>query len=85
MLTITAGNTTTLHRPHKIVSVTLTDEGLEVVRQYPSNIMYCNGGATPDEITKQIYKVNALGKIALFAIIYGKHTPAYVVPEKIEF
>ena len=82
---LTVTGVTMFHRQHRIVSVTLTDEGMEVVRQYPSQIMYGNGKATPDDITKEIYKVNAMGKITLFTTIHGKHTPAYVVPEKIEF
>lgn len=72
-------------QPHKIVSVTLTSEGdIEVVRQYPSNIKYGNGNSAPDRVIKEIYRVKD-GKIVLFTTVEGKHTPAYMVHEKIEF
>lgn len=70
---------------HKIVSVKLTDAGeLEVVRQYPSNISYGNGQRAPDRVVKEIFKA-VDGKIAFSASVLGKHTPAYMVAEQIEF
>lgn len=72
-------------QPHKIVSVTLTEEGtLEVVRQYPNNIAYGNGNYAPDTVKKEIYKAEG-GKIVLSETLDGKHTPAYMVAERIEF
>lgn len=72
--------------PHKIVSVTINKFGeLEVVRQYPSNRAYGNGDRCPDRVVKEIYRADELGMIRLAESIEGTHTPAYTVPEKIEF
>jgi hypothetical protein len=70
----------------KIVSVTLTDHGeLEVVRQYKSNTAYCSGSPCPDRVVKEIYRADEGGMIRLFETKEGKHTPAYMVRERIEF
>ena len=71
---------------HKIVSVTLTEHGeLEVVRQFPSNMAYCSGHLLPDRVVKEIYRADEGGMIKLVKEIKGKHTPAYMVAEQIEF
>jgi hypothetical protein len=79
--------TSTISIPHTIVSVTLTDSGqIEVVRRYPSNLMYmCNPPKpAPDRVTKEIYAV-VDGKIAMVKEIGGIHTPATHIPETITF
>ena len=76
-----------LHKPHTIVSCTLTSEGtIEVIRQYPSNMSYLTypGTQAPDTVIKEIYgSVN--GKIELIKQINGRHTPAHTVPESFDF
>lgn len=75
-----------LYMEHKIVSVTLTEHGeLEVVRQFPSNMAYCSGERCPDRVVKEIYRADEGGMIRLAEEKEGKHTPAYMVAEKIEF
>ena len=74
-----------IFQPHKIVSVTLTEEGtLEVVRQYPSGICYGNGGRSPDTVKKEIYAVEG-DRIELLDTIIGRHIPAHTVAEQIVF
>jgi len=77
-----------IYQPHKIVSVTLTDGGLqiEVIRKYPSNISYGDGKPAPDRVIKEIYmSAPGEGHIELYETIQGTHTPSSIVPEKIEF
>lgn len=69
----------------KIVSVTLVDGGLEVVKRRPSNAAYCTGKPVPDLVCKEIYIGGPHGNVVLGARIHGKHTPAYWVPESITF
>jgi hypothetical protein len=68
-----------------IVSVTLVDGGLEVVKRRPSNAAYCTGQPVPDLVCKEIYVGGPNGNVVLGARIHGKHTPAYRVPESITF
>jgi hypothetical protein len=68
----------------KIISVTLVNGKLEVIRKIPSNLMYGNGLSTPDSVFKDIYGVKG-DEIVLEQTIQGKHTPPQNIPEKIEF
>lgn len=68
-----------------IVSVTLVDGKLEVVRRRKSNAAYCTGAPVPDLVCKEIYGTDITGRINLYKRIEGKHTPAYRVPESITF
>ena len=70
---------------HKIVSASLNSNGeLEVVRQYDSHARYANNTPCPDRVIKEIYKA-LNGEIVLDSVLEGKHTPSYIVEEKIEF
>ena len=76
-----------IYQPHKIVSAFVNEDGeLEIVRQYPSNIVYtCNPPIqAPDKVVKEIYRCEH-GKIVLSEKIEGKHTPRSVNEERIEF
>jgi hypothetical protein len=68
---------------HNIVSVTLRDGFLEVVRKYPSNSSYGSGQPVPDRVVKEIYA--SAEQIVLDRVVEGKHTPASWNKEKIEF
>lgn len=70
----------------KIVSAELNKSGeMEIVRQYPSNMSYCNGVPVPDRVVKEIYRTNDAGVIVLVEEIEGRHEPAKMLPERIEF
>lgn len=76
-----------IYQPHKIVSAFLNENGeLEIIRQYPSNMMYtCNPPrSVPDKVVKEIYK-SEKGRIILADKIEGKHVPASINEERIEF
>lgn len=67
-----------------IVSLTLTEAGqMEVVTRCRPSAQYMEG-PTPDEVFKTVYGVED-GKIVTLHVVKGKHTPAEMVPEKIEF
>lgn len=78
--------TANIHQPHKVVDAyhNQIDGTIVIVRQYPSNLRYANGAAAPDRVTKETYGV-VDGKITLIQMQEGKHKPAYVVPESVEF
>jgi len=74
-----------IFKPHKVVSASLNKAGeLEVVRQYPCGFVYGNGQPAPDKVTKEIYRCEG-GKIVLAETVEGKHTPARMMNEQIEF
>ena len=52
-------NTTTIFQPHTILSAHLTGDGerLNIVRKYPSNMVYGNGQPVPDRVEKEVYGV----------------------------
>ena len=79
-------HTAKIHTPHKVVDAYLNeiDGTIVIVRQYPSNMCYANGVTVPDRVTKETYGV-VDGKIALIQMQEGKHKPAYIVPESVEF
>lgn len=73
-------------RAVKIVSAKLNESGeIEIVRQYPSNMSYCNGVPVPDRVVKEIYRTNDAGVIFLAEEVEGRHEPAKMLPERIEF
>ncbi len=74
-----------------IVSVLLTDAGqIEVVTRCNSGLSFCYDTypqechKAEDMVHKDIYGVED-GKIVQLRVVKGKHTPAEMVPEKIEF
>jgi hypothetical protein len=71
---------------YEIISATLVDGRLEIVKRYPSNEMYaCNPPQpVPDRIEKEIYSA-VDGQIVLAETIPGTHIPGYSVPETFEF
>lgn len=70
----------------KIVSAKLSESGeIEIVRQYPSNLSYCNGVPVADRVVKEIYRTNDAGVIFLAEEVEGRHVPAKMLPERIEF
>ncbi len=76
-----------LMNDHTIISAQLNEHGdLEVVRRYPSNMMFAcyPPRPAPDRIVKEIYKAID-GMIVLHDTIEGRHTPAHTVGEQIEF
>lgn len=75
-----------IQRPHRIVDAyhNQIDGTIVIVRQYPSNMVLGNGEPVPDRVEKETYGVVG-GKIALIQIQEGKHKPAYMVPESVEF
>lgn len=69
----------------KIVSVTLVDGRLEVVKRRQSKAAFCTGRPVPDLVCKEVYVGDANGNVVLGAFIQGRHTPAYTVPEAFTF
>lgn len=72
---------------HTIKSVTpMSDGTLEIVRQYPSNMMLASypPRPAPDRVVKEIFGVKD-DKIVLLRTVEGKHFPAKQMPERIEF
>jgi len=77
-------NFLTLHGSHKIVKAKVTEDSVEIIRQYPSNASQGNGEPMPDQVFKEVYVVRD-GKIVLDRQVQGKHTPAHTVRESITF
>lgn len=73
-----------LHTSHKIVMSRVTEDFVEIIRQYPSNARQSNGDLFPDRVVKEIYVVRD-GKIVLDREVEGTHKPAYQVRESILF
>lgn len=70
----------------EILSVTLVDGRLEVVRREKMpQLAYDPPRPTPDKVWKDIYKGNAGEDVYLDETIDGTHTPATTAPEKTEF
>ena len=78
--------TTNIHTPHKIVKSYLNemDGTIVIVRQYPSKMAFGNGEAVPDRVVKETYGI-VDGRIGLIQTQEGKHKPAYIVPESVEY
>jgi hypothetical protein len=72
-------------QPDIIVSVTVTESRIEIVKRQPSNMTYmCNPPKpAPDKVWKEIYEVvnGRLERRTAFEI--GTHVPAHFVPETI--
>lgn len=78
-------NDSRLVQKHDVVSASLVDGRLEIVRRYRSNMTYGNGWPVPDRVVKEIYGVGTGGKIELIESIEGRHIPRRFVDETFEF
>ena len=70
--------------PDIIVSVTVTESRIEIVKRAPSNMTYaCNPPRpAPDKVWKVIYEV-VNGRLEWQTLEIGTHVPAHMVPETI--
>lgn len=69
-----------------VVSLSITDTGVEVVYRRPSNAVYaCNPPRPmPDHVWRERWEVIE-GVLTLVERAAGLHTPARIVPEEVTF
>lgn len=68
----------------QLVDVVVLEDRVEVYRRAVSMTALGNGLRLPDRMFKQVYKPVA-GKMVLVDTLEGKVTPAYTVPEQVEW